>query len=234
MPEPAPGAAQLAAEEDVSSVDIPDGVADNEPEDAPAAAADESDDATVSAPGEPDRRARADEPLVADGPPPPRPARGDPRRAAAARDGSRLATVLWVVLFVAVAGVVGSAIGFRGAIMAQWPAAESLYEFVGLGAEPPGAGLGLRNVRWKAAAQGDAAVLRVEGEVTNLTDTVRSVPPIEGVIYDKADKELQRWTFTAPEPRLLPGENVPFVTELKNPAAGAVRLQIVFAPRRPR
>jgi predicted Zn finger-like uncharacterized protein len=237
---PAPAAAESAME-DVLPADIPDDVPgavdDVEPEDAPAAAAEDRGDdapADVAPGGGPDRRTGAEERLVADGPPP-RPARPGPRRPAPARDGgSRLATALWVMLVLVVAGTVGSAIGFRGAIMAQWPAAESLYEIVGLGAEPPGAGLGLRNVRWKATAQGDAAVLRVEGEVTNLTDTVRNVPPIEGVIYDKADRELQRWTFTAPEPRLLPGENVPFVTELKNPAAGAVRLQIVFAPRRPR
>ena len=167
----------------------------------------------------------------ADDPSPPRGARAAARQAAEADDGGgqKLATVLWVVLFLVVAGVVGSAIGFRSAVMATWPAAEGVYDMVGLGPEPPGAGLGLRNVRWKAATQGDATVLRVEGEVANLTDRVRPVPPIEGVIFDKANKELQRWRFAAPESRLLPGENVSFTTELKNPASGAARLQIVFA-----
>jgi predicted Zn finger-like uncharacterized protein len=167
----------------------------------------------------------------ADAPPPPAAARAAVRRAAEADDsgGNRLATVLWVVLFLVVAGVVGSAIGFRQVVMTTWPAAEGLYDMVGLGPEPPGAGLGLRNVRWKAGTQGDMTVLRVEGEVANLTDRVRPVPPIEGIIFDKANKELQRWRFTAPEARLLPGENVSFTTELKNPASGASRLQIVFA-----
>jgi hypothetical protein len=71
-------------------------------------------------------------------------------------------------------------------------------------------------------------VLRVQGEVANLSEIARSVPPILGIIYDKDNRELQRWTFAAPEARLLPGEHVAFKTELKNPPAGSSRLQIRF------
>jgi predicted Zn finger-like uncharacterized protein len=65
-------------------------------------------------------------------------------------------------------------------------------------------------------------------EVANLSELVRSVPPLLGIIYDKDNRELQRWTFAAPEARLLPGEHVAFKTELKNPPAGSSRLQIRF------
>lgn len=173
----------------------------------------------------PQERMAQSPPLVAE--PPPRPARRDRRPAARAR-GSRLATALWVLLFVVVAGVLGAAIGMRDLVMGTWPASTSAYDLVGLGPPPPGEGLGLRNVRWKAASQDGASVLRVEGEVANLSERVRPVPPIQGILYDKNDREIQRWTFAAPESRLLPGENVPFVTELRNPAPGAARLQIEF------
>jgi predicted Zn finger-like uncharacterized protein len=231
----APEAEEPAAEAAPSTPEPPSPEPEDEAAAAPVAEAEPpepEDDVQVGA-AEAEHEGAPAEPAdpFADVPPPPRAARAALRRDED-ESGSRFATVLWVVLFLTVAGVVGSAIGFRQAVMAKWPAAEALYDTVGLGPEPPGAGLGLRNVRWKAGTQADVAILRVEGEVANLSDTVRAVPEIEGIIFDKAEKELQRWTFTAPEARLLPGENVSFVTELKNPAAGAARLQIVFAARK--
>jgi hypothetical protein len=51
---------------------------------------------------------------------------------------------------------------------------------------------------------------------------------MRGALYDERDRALKSWTFSAPEPRLVPGESAKFVTELENPPAGAVRLTIVF------
>jgi hypothetical protein len=51
---------------------------------------------------------------------------------------------------------------------------------------------------------------------------------MRGALFDDRDRELKSWTFSAPDPRLVPGESSKFVTELENPPAGAVRLTIVF------
>ncbi len=142
---------------------------------------------------------------------------------------SRAAAVMWTLLVVAIIGVLGAGFALRDMVIQVWPAAETLYQFAGLQPEPRGAGLGLRNVTWKSSSRDGQKVLTVEGEVINISKDVRRVPPIQGVLFDKSDRELQRWTFTAPESRLLPGENVTFRTELKNPTAGAARLTIVFA-----
>jgi len=214
----------------------PDEAEDAEAADEPSAAAmveAAADPAAFEAPEEDigiRREPRLDAPpLAADARP--RPGRPSRRPAERAPRGSRLATVLWVALFLLVAGVASLAIGMRDLVMDRWPAAEAAYDLVGLGPEPPGEGLGLRNVRWRTASQDGAPVLRIEGEVANLTDTVRNVPPIQGILYDNDDRELQRWTFAPPEPRLLPGENAAFSTELSNPAEGAVRLRIAFETR---
>lgn len=142
---------------------------------------------------------------------------------------SRAAAVMWTLLIMSMVGVLGAGFVLRDNVIQMWPAAEQLYQMVGLERAAPGAGLGFRNVSWKAGRNGDDRLLTIKGEVTNISKDVLTVPDIQGVLFDKNNRELQRWTFTAPEGRLLPGENVAFSTELKNPAAGYSRLTIVFA-----
>ncbi len=142
---------------------------------------------------------------------------------------SRAAAVMWTVLIMSMVGVLGAGFVLRDNVIQIWPAAERLYQMIGLERAPPGAGLGFRNVSWKASGRGDDRLLTITGEVTNISRDVLTVPDIQGVLFDKNNRELQRWTFRVPEGRLLPGENVPFSTELKNPATGYSRLTIVFA-----
>jgi hypothetical protein len=157
------------------------------------------------------------------------------RRAAAAAPAagrerrSRVAALMWTLLIMSMVGVLGAGFVLRDNVIQIWPAAERLYQMAGLEREAPGAGLGFRNISWKASSNGDDRLLTIKGEVTNISRDVLTVPGIQGVLFDKNNRELQRWTFRAPESRLLPGENVAFSTELKNPAAGYSRLTIVFA-----
>lgn len=152
-----------------------------------------------------------------------------PAAAAGARaTGRGLAWVLWVVLVVAVAGLIGGGVVWRDDVVRLWPPAQAVYRLAGLKTVPAGVGLAVRNITWKAVRRGGITVLAVTGEVSNMSSSVREVPQMRGHLFDDKDRELQRWTFAAPEGRLLPGENVVFSTELENPAAGATRLIIVF------
>ena len=148
--------------------------------------------------------------------------------AGAGATGRGLAWVLWVVLVVAVAGLIGGGVVWRDDVVRLWPPAQAIYRLAGLKTAPSGVGLALRNITWKATRRGRITVLAVTGEVSNMSGSVREVPRMRGHLFDDKDRELQRWTFGAPEGRLLPGENVVFSTELENPAAGATRLIIVF------
>jgi len=148
--------------------------------------------------------------------------------AGAGATGRGLAWVLWVVLVVAVAGLIGGGVVWRDDVVRLWPPAQAVYRLAGLKTAPAGVGLAVRNITWKAIRRGGVRVLAVRGEVSNMSSSVREVPQMRGHLFDDKDRELQRWTFTAPEGRLLPGENVVFNTELENPAAGATRLIIVF------
>jgi hypothetical protein len=136
---------------------------------------------------------------------------------------------MWTLLVAAIVGVLGAGFALRDVVIQIWPAAESLYRLAGIRDAVPGAGLDLRNAKQKWSSRDGVRVLTVEGEVVNVSEDVREVPKIQGVLFDKDNRELQRWTFSAPESRLLPGENVVFRTELENPAAGATKLTVVFA-----
>ncbi len=148
--------------------------------------------------------------------------------AGAGATGRGLARVLWVVLVVAVAGTMGGGVVWLDDVVRLWPPAQALYRLAGLEVALPGVGLEVRNIIWKAVRRGGVTFLAVRGEVSNMSGSVREVPRMRGHLFDDKDRELQRWTFTAPEARLLPGENVVFSTELENPAAGWTRLNIVF------
>jgi predicted Zn finger-like uncharacterized protein len=149
--------------------------------------------------------------------------------AAPRRRGGRTAAAMWTLLVVAIVGVLGGGFALRDVVIQTWPAAESLYRLAGIHDGVSTTGLDLRNASQKWSSRDGVRVLTVEGEVVNVSEDVREVPEIQGVLFDKDNRELQRWTFSAPESRLLPGENVVFRTELENPAAGATKLTVVFA-----
>ena len=148
--------------------------------------------------------------------------------AGAGATGRGLAWVVWGVLVVAVAGLIGGGVVWRDNVVRLWPPAQAVYRLAGLKTAPASVGLAVRNITWEAIRRGGVTVLSVRGEVSNMSSSVREVPQMRGHLFDDKDRELQRWTFAALEGRLLPGENVAFSTELENPAAGATRLIIVF------
>jgi len=115
----------------------------------------------------------------------------------------------------------------REAIVEQWPAAERVYALVGM-VEDPAVGLDLRRVSSRESTRNGVRVLLIEGEVANVSGKVRDIPRLRGGLYDERDRALKTWSFSAPDPKLLPGETTRFVTELENPPQGAVRLTIVF------
>jgi hypothetical protein len=113
-------------------------------------------------------------------------------------------------------------------VIATWPAAAQLYTGLGLTSEPPGSGLDLRNVRSRELTSEGAKTLLIEGEITNSSPTVRQVPKLRALLFDSREREVQHWSFSAPESRLMPGETAAFRTEIRNPSANAIRLTIVF------
>jgi predicted Zn finger-like uncharacterized protein len=143
------------------------------------------------------------------------------------RTGS--AGLAWSLLALVVILVVGGSVVGKDAIMEAWPESERLYAAFGMTNPAAGDGLELRKVSWKREGEGDTPVLAIDGEVANISKGVRSVPKIRAALVSKDGKELQSWVFAPPKVNLIPGESVPFHTEVKNPPDGADQLTMVFS-----
>jgi predicted Zn finger-like uncharacterized protein len=141
---------------------------------------------------------------------------------------SRAPAVLWTILLLFIIGVAGVAVWQRDVVIARVPGAVDLYELVGLGPEPPGTGLALENVRQKVSTRDGTQILRIDGDIVNVSGHPRDVPHMLGVLLDGAGKEIERWEFKPPLPKLLHHERAPFSTELVNPPDVASEVRVTF------
>lgn len=155
--------------------------------------------------------------------------RGPPRLPAVRRPRrGRGASIAWAAFIGLLVAVIGGGIFMRDTLIATWPAVGQLYVELGLVSEPPGAGLELRNVRSRELTNDGIKTLLVEGEIANSSAKVREVPKLRALLFDSREREVQHWSFSAPETRLMPGEAAAFRTEIRNPSTNAIRLTIVF------
>ena len=168
--------------------------------------------APAAEPGEAPVRSRAQRPRAAP----------EPRRTSAA-------SIAWTALVLVVIVVVGGSVVAKDSIIAAWPEAARIYAAFGIPGATSSAGLELRKVTWKREVADNVPLLAIDGEVANSSSGVRSVPKIRAAIVGKDGRELTSWVFAPPKLNLIPGEAVPFHTELKNPPDGAERLTMIFA-----
>ena len=141
------------------------------------------------------------------------------------------ARIAWLLLIVVVAGTVGGAVMYREKVVEVLPAAQQLYDMAGLKPQPVEERLGVRGVKYsyaKAGPNGENTVLNIEGELVNLSDVPGDVPNLRVLFLDDAGNVVKRWSFKAPEQRMLPGEIVKFSTQVDAPPASAKRIDVGF------
>jgi predicted Zn finger-like uncharacterized protein len=137
----------------------------------------------------------------------------------------------WLV-FVLVAGGIGAAIWKRDMVMARVPATTKVFEVLGLAAEPQAVLLRVEDIKLARTTQDGVPVLQIEGRIVNTGTVARTVPTLRGILQDAAEREIQSWTFSVPAERLDGGQSVAFKTEVRQPAAAAQRVSIVFTEPR--
>jgi predicted Zn finger-like uncharacterized protein len=147
---------------------------------------------------------------------------------------SRAPALLWILVVTVFIGAVGATIWQRDLIMERLPATRLVFDLVGLGPDPPGAGLQLLDVSSKAATRDGKRVISISGFVANISGTARDVPEMVGLLYDGKGKIIHQWRFSAPSPRLLIKERVPFSTELVDPPTDGARVNVTFDTTRRR
>src|SRR5579862_2930032 len=158
-------------------------------------------------------------------------ARGDRRiqLPAVAPSRGRGALIAWGLVAVVIIAIAAGLAFERATVVALWPPAAKLYAMIGYGPTAPGSGLELRKVTPSRGVENGVPMLAIDGEVVNISPVVRDVPKLKVALRDGNDKELQAWTVTVSETRLLPGASVPFHTTITQPAEAATGVVVSFA-----
>jgi predicted Zn finger-like uncharacterized protein len=138
------------------------------------------------------------------------------------------AAIGWLIFFALLAAAAVGTVTARDDIVAKWPPAARLYAMIGLPVEPPGAGLDFRKVSQARITDNGKPALQIEGEIVNVSNVARDVPKLRIALKDRSDRELQSWTFSATEERLLPGASVPFRTTIPSPNEAATGVVVTF------
>lgn len=139
-------------------------------------------------------------------------------------DQKRTAAAAWALVAVLLAII--AALGWFGreSIARAWPPAEAIYAAIGIHAfPPPGAGFTV-DLTAKLVDQR----LELAGEVTNITDETRPLPPLYAVLLDGEGNSLRNWTVDVDTTELGPGERVPFATQTEPVPAGMETVSVLF------
>ena len=143
---------------------------------------------------------------------------------------SKAPVILWSFVILMLVGIIAAAVVKRGMIMDRVPASTGIFDMFGL-IPPPGVGLAIQNQLSKAIQKGGKQVVRIEGDIVNVSGKVAVVPIMLGIIRDKTGKVLKRWRFKPPLPKLLNKERIGFATEVL-PPEGSITFVVTFDQRR--
>jgi hypothetical protein len=71
--------------------------------------------------------------------------------------------------------------------------------------------------------------LIIQGEVINISKVAKQVPKLKVTLLDNGERELQSWSFTVSDDRMLPGASVPFRTSIAQHNEEATKALVTVA-----
>jgi hypothetical protein len=128
------------------------------------------------------------------------------------------------ILFVC---AIGASIAYRQTIVEAWPKTASAYAMVGMRVNAYG--LDYFNVKAARGFQGETPVLKVRGEVRNISKRARAAPDVRIALRDKKGVEIHAWKAQVDALIIGPGEGAPFSSYLANPPSAGYDIAISFA-----
>ncbi|HEY3814775.1 MAG TPA: DUF3426 domain-containing protein [Caulobacteraceae bacterium] len=136
------------------------------------------------------------------------------------------AGVVWGLMCVGFALLVGAAYLFRVDVVKLYPKAAGAYAWVGAPVNPTG--LAFEKIAATPAPDGLAAVT-VSGQVRNVIGHATSAPPIRVALLDKSGARIATQVLRLPTPSLAPGKTQAFSVSLPDPKAAAANVDVAFA-----
>jgi len=137
----------------------------------------------------------------------------------------------WLLFFLTLGGVIGGGYVARTDLVAFHPPLAKLYEHVGIHVEPAEwLGLELHSLKSATIIDGSETKIEVSGEVVNVGETTRPVPPIRVSMRGAGGKELAAYTLTLEDDKIAAGAKLPFNAKLPAQKEDVLDLEVAFAP----
>lgn len=138
----------------------------------------------------------------------------------------RSISLIWAAPLLILFGAASSAILKRQTLVENHPKTATLFQSIGLGVKANG--LDIQNVSSERLLIDGEAVLRVTGEVINLTSQAKLAPFVQFRLENRSGEALVDWFV---EPGTVPaGQSVPIETDYPAPPIDSVELRYRFAP----
>ena len=136
------------------------------------------------------------------------------------------AGVVWGLMCVGFALLLGGAYFFRVDIVKLYPKAAGAYAWVGAPVNPTG--LAFEKIAAIPAPDGLAAVT-VSGQVRNVIGRATVAPPIRVALIDKSGARIASQVLRLPQQALAPGKIQGFSVSLPDPKGAAADVDVAFA-----
>ncbi|MFN9253674.1 MAG: hypothetical protein ACK6BL_07020 [Holosporaceae bacterium] len=136
---------------------------------------------------------------------------------------------LWILILLLVLAINGAVVVMRAKVVALWPAADRLYELLGVAVPSLGEGLVMRDVTIEMSVEGESTIpMVVKGVVINQSDVPISLPVIQATLRGKDRQPLLAWTIAGDHPVLQHGDQRPFQSHLPELSAEATQVAVTF------
>jgi predicted Zn finger-like uncharacterized protein len=137
----------------------------------------------------------------------------------------------WILLLGILCGLGVAAYIYQGPIARVLPAAQSIYDMLGLGESDPARELQIGNLK----SEQRSGFLSIRGDVFNPSDYPMKVPPLMLTAQDENGAPLgDAFLFRTQESEIAPGETITFRIPFENPPKGMKGFSVTFGRLQPK
>ena len=133
----------------------------------------------------------------------------------------------WVGYVALIAAIIAGGLWLtREELVSRWPVVARYYQMIGIPVETAQGSFDFHNVTPVRDTENGQPTLVIQGEVVNVSNIARPVPKLKVTLLDNGNRELQSWSFTVSDDRLLPGASAPFRTSISQPNESATMIKV--------
>ena len=140
---------------------------------------------------------------------------------------SNTGKIVGVIFFFLIFGTAVAGYFLRDMIQETIPQTKPLYDMIGL-SDPLGAGLDILDVQSQREQEGELDILKVTGNIINISEKLRNVPIIRISLFNEKNEEIQFINITPDIAEIPAGETMSFQGSITNPSEDAKKMEVTF------